>query len=59
VLFERRFFFEYFCTRGVAKLGGRFLLPFLRPLCRGTDSLLDRCGFIQRHGIRLVWGFRK
>jgi ubiquinone/menaquinone biosynthesis C-methylase UbiE len=60
VLFERCLFFEYFCTRGTSKLGGRFLLPVLQPLCRGADAVLDRCGgFTHKHGVRLVWGFRK
>jgi ubiquinone/menaquinone biosynthesis C-methylase UbiE len=60
VLFERSLFFEYFCTRGVSKLGGRFLLPMLQPLCRRADTVLDRCcGLTHKHGVRLVWGFRK
>jgi len=60
VLFERSLFFEYFCTRGTLKLGGQFLLPVLLPLCRGVDAVLERyCGFTHRHGVRLVWGFRK
>lgn len=60
VLFARCLFFEYFCARGTSKLGGRFLLPVLQPLCRGADAVLDRCcGLTHKHGVRLVWGFRK
>jgi SAM-dependent methyltransferase len=60
VLFERYLFWEYFCTRGTAKLGGQFLLPVILPLCRGADAVLDRCcGLTRNHGLRLVWGLRK
>ena len=60
VLFERYLFWEYFCTRATLKLGGRFLLPVLLPLCRGADAVLDRCCRLTRdHGVRLVWGFGK
>jgi SAM-dependent methyltransferase len=60
VFFGRCLFFEYLCTRGAAKLGGRVLLPLFRPLCRRADAFLDRHGgFTRRQGIRLVWGFQK
>jgi ubiquinone/menaquinone biosynthesis C-methylase UbiE len=59
MIFVRKYFFEYLLRRGSEKLGGKFMLP-IRPLLRALDELLERkTGFMEAHGLRLIWGFNK
>jgi len=59
MLYLRVAFFEQLLQRGTLKLGGRPLRA-LRPLMRVLDNCLDKmANLVEKHGIVLVWGFRK